>query len=346
MEVFGGTFGIYGIRTLGCLRHTLLCPATGRFACFTREPVAKIINYLILSSMTIIGMRKISYTFSGILVCLSVIALFIWGLKLGIDFTGGSLLEVEYTDIRPDHDVMVQSLAKIGITNTVVQPTGDRGVFLRLADLSEDKHQETLKVLSSLGALNEKRFDSIGPTIGSELKRNSLWALILVLIMIVLYISFAFRQVSRPMASWKYGVAAVIALFHDVFIPLGVFAYLGHYYGIEIDTLFVTAILTVLGFSVHDTIVVFDRIRENLHKIGGRVDFEEVVEQSIKQTVVRSINTSATVFFVMALLYFLGGASTKFFALTLLIGVFFGTYSSIFIASALLVTWYKFSLKR
>ncbi len=296
--------------------------------------------------MTIIGMRKVSYGVSGLLVGLSIVALLMWGLKLGIDFTGGSLLEVEYNNSRPDHNVIVETLDHIGITNAVVQPTGDRGVFLRLADLNEEKHQEALKALAGLGEVTEKRFDSIGPTIGSELKRNSLWALMLVLVMIVLYISFAFRQVSRPMASWKYGVAAVIALFHDVFIPLGVFSYLGHYYGVEVDTLFVTAILTVLGFSVHDTIVVFDRIRENLRRVGGRIDFEEVVEKSIKQTVVRSINTSATVFFVMALLYFLGGASTKFFALTLLIGVFFGTYSSIFIASALLVTWYKFSLKR
>lgn len=255
-------------------------------------------------------------------------------------------MEVEYTNIRPEHDAMVQALGSAGITNAVVQPTGDKGVFFRLAVISEEKHQEALRSLSGLGELNEKRFDSIGPTIGAELKNNSLWALSLVLLMIIAYISFVFRQVSRPMASWKYGVAAVIALFHDIFIPLGVFAYLGHYYDIEVDTLFVTAILTVLGFSVHDTIVVFDRIRENLRKLGGRVNFEDVVETSIKQTIVRSINTSLTVFFVILLLFLFGGASTKYFSLTLLIGVFFGTYSSIFIASALLVTWHKWSLRR
>ena len=291
-------------------------------------------------------MRKVSYIVSGLLVGLSIVALLVWGLRFGIDFTGGALLEVDYTSTRPDQNVIMQTLASAGFSNAIVQPTGDKGVFVRLADAGEEKHQAVLTSLKGLGDLTEKKFDSIGPTIGAELKRNSLYALVLVLIMIVLYISFAFRQVSRPMASWKYGVAAVIALFHDVFIPIGVFAYLGHYYHVEIDTLFVTAILTVLGFSVHDTIVVFDRIRENLRKLGGRTDFEDVVEQSIKQTIVRSINTSMTVFFVMLLLFFFGGASTKFFALALLIGVFFGTYSSIFIASALLVTWYKYSLKR
>lgn len=303
--------------------------------------------YYILISMTIIGARKVSYTISGLLVGLSVLALLVWGLKFGIDFTGGSLLEVEFKNTRPDRNAVVQALNSVGISNAIAQPTGENGLFLRLPTITEEKHQEALGAIKGLGVdFTEKKFDSIGPTIGAELKHNSLWALVFVLVMIVLYISWAFRQVSKPMASWKYGVAAVVALFHDVFIPLGVFSYLGHYYHIEIDTLFVTAILTVLGFSVHDTIVVFDRIRENLRKLGGRTDFEAVVEQSIKQTITRSINTSMTVFFVMALLFFFGGSATKFFALTLLIGVFFGTYSSIFIASALLVTWYKYSVRR
>lgn len=296
--------------------------------------------------MTIIGMRKVSYTISVTLVCFSVLALVLWGVKFGIDFTGGSLMEIEFKNTRPGQNLIVQTLNSAGISNPIVQSTGDKGIFVRLPNITEEKHQEILGAIIKSGEFVEKKFDSIGPTIGTELKRNSLWALSLVLFMIVLYISWAFRQVSRPMASWKYGVAAVIALFHDVFIPLGVFSYLGHFYGIEIDTLFVTAILTVLGFSVHDTIVVFDRIRENLRKLGGRIDFEEIVEQSIKQTITRSINTSMTVFFVMLLLFFFGGAVTKFFALTILIGVFFGTYSSIFIASALLVSWHKYSLGR
>ncbi|TSC73730.1 MAG: preprotein translocase subunit SecF, partial [Parcubacteria group bacterium Gr01-1014_44] len=200
--------------------------------------------------------------------------------------------------------------------------------------------------LALLGEFEEKRFNAIGPTIGEELKRKSLWAMAIVLIFIVLYIAWAFRQVSKPVQSWKYGVAAIVALLHDVSIPTGVFAVLGHFYNIEVDTLFVTALLTILGFSVHDTIVVFDRIRENLKKAGRttHVDFEQTIEQSIRDTMARSINTSLTVMIVMLTLYFFGGASTKYFSLAILIGVGFGTYSSIFIASALLVTWHRWAL--
>ena len=295
--------------------------------------------------MSIVGMRKVSYIFSGILVAASVAALFVWGLKLGIDFTGGSLLELEYKDARPTNEDIRASLVSFGFQNVIVQPTGDKGVIVRLGDISEEQHQEILQSLKSKADVSEKRFDSIGPTIGAELRKKSLWAIALVVVMIIIYISFAFRKVSRPMASWKYGVAAVLALLHDVTIPTGVFAFLGHYYDIEVDALFVTALLTILGFSVHDTIVVFDRIRENLNKFGSSRDFEVVVEESIRSTLSRSINTSMTVLFVMATLYFFGGASTQYFALALLLGVFFGTYSSIFIASALLVTWYKFSFK-
>lgn len=295
--------------------------------------------------MSIIGMRKISYTISGILVLSSVAALLIWGLKFGIDFTGGSLLEVEFSGERPDQATIIDALGQVDIHGATVQPTGDRGAILRLPDLQESQHQAALQVLRTKGDLVEKRFDSIGPTIGAELRSKSLTALVIVLLMIVLYISWAFRQVSRPMASWKYGVAAVIALFHDVFIPLGVFAVLGHYYGVEVDTLFVTAILTVLGFSVHDTIVVFDRIRENLRKYG-KEDFEQIVDRSIHQTIGRSINTSLTVLVVMMILFLYGGTATKYFSLTLLLGVFFGTYSSIFIASAVLVSWYRYSQKK
>jgi preprotein translocase subunit SecF len=290
-------------------------------------------------------MRKVSYTISAVLVLSSILALFIWGLKFGIDFTGGSLLEVEFVGARPEQGALVDAINTAGIHGVTVQPTGDRGAIIRLPDLNETKHQIALQAIRQKGEFVEKRFDSIGPTIGAELRKQSLTALVLVLLMIVLYISWAFRQVSHPMASWKYGVAAVIALFHDVFIPLGVFAVLGHYYGVEIDTLFVTAILTVLGFSVHDTIVVFDRIRENLHKYG-KEDFEKVVDRSIHQTIGRSINTSLTVLLVMSILFFFGGTATKFFSLALLIGIFFGTYSSIFIASAVLVSWHKYSSKK
>lgn len=267
-------------------------------------------------------------------------------------------MEVEFPAVggaglsgMPENSAILESLKKAGVENAVLQPTGERGLILRMKDLDEKTHQT---LLSSLKARNgdfiEKRFDSIGPTIGKELRRKSLWAILFVLIMIVAYISWTFREVSKPMSSWKYGLAAIAALIHDVSIPTGVFAVLGRFYGVEVDTLFVTALLTILGFSVHDTIVVFDRIRENLKKSGAsaswRTDFEAVVEKSVKDTVSRSINTSLTVLFVMLMLYFLGGATIQYFALAIIIGVFFGVYSSIFIASALLVTWHKWTIRK
>ena len=296
--------------------------------------------------MKIIDFRKTTYTISGILVGASFLSLFFWGLKLGIDFTGGSLLEIEYKTSRPQNDAIIGQLVKLGIKDAVPQPTGERGIILRLPDLNETRHQEILNSLGGPANLIEKQFTSIGPTIGQELKKNSLWAIVLVMLAIMAYIAWAFRQVSRPISSWKYGVAALIALIHDVSIPAGFFAMLGHFYGITVDTLFVTALLTILGFSVHDTIVVFDRVRENLKKLGSREAFEEVVEKSLRQTIGRSINTSFTVMLVMLALYLFGGATTKYFSLAILVGVFFGTYSSIFIASFLLITWHKSALKR
>ncbi len=296
--------------------------------------------------MTIIGARKITYIISGTLSLLSILSLFVWGLKPGIDFTGGSLMEIEYKNARPANNQILDALRSTGILNATVQPSGEKADILRFRDIDEKTHQDILESLKKLGDLDQKQFNSIGPTIGNELKKNSAWAIAIVLIMIVAYISWAFRKVSRPISSWKYGVAAIIALIHDVSIPVGVFSVLGHFYGVEVDTLFVTALLTILGFSVHDTIVVFDRIRENLNKLGSRENFESIVEKSIRNTITRSINTSLTVLLVMSALYLFGGASTKFFSLALLIGVFCGTYSSIFIASALLVTSYKMSIKR
>ncbi len=263
-------------------------------------------------------------------------ALGVWGLKLGIDFTGGSLMEVEYKSVRPP----------VVLPDAVIQSVGENGLILRLPAIDEARHQEILAELRKGGEFEEKQFTSVGPTIGQELKKNSLYAIILVMIMIAIYIAWAFREVSRPVSSWKYGVAALVALVHDVSIPAGFFAFLGRFYGVTVDTLFVTALLTILGFSVHDTIVVFDRIRENLKKLGAKESFENVVEQSLRQTIGRSINTSLTVMLVMLALYFFGGASTQMFSLAILIGVFFGTYSSIFIASFLLVSWNKWSMKR
>lgn len=293
--------------------------------------------------MSIISHKHIFLAISGLLVLASVIAIAVWGLKLGIDFTGGSLLEVEYFGERLQIAEVESSLEPLGLGNFLVQPTGERGLILRFKHVDEPTHQVVTRALGGGEKLVEKRFDSIGPTIGLELRRKSIIALALAAAAIILYIALVFRQVSKPVSSWKYGLVAIIALIHDVLIPTGVFAVLGRFQGAEVDTLFITALLTILGFSVHDTIVVFDRIRENLQKLKGLEPFDVTVGRSIGETIVRSINTSLTVILVLAAILFLGGESTKYFSLTLIIGIVAGTYSSIFVASPLLVIWNKFS---
>ncbi|MBI5229925.1 MAG: protein translocase subunit SecF [Candidatus Magasanikbacteria bacterium] len=287
--------------------------------------------------------QKYFLSLSAILVAGGIIAFFVWGLKPGIDFTGGALLEVEYKTDRPAN-ADVSSVVE-GITEKpIIQQVGNKGLIIRTKTIDEPTHQKIVNALkekiSGDNVLTEKQFQTIGPSISAELKQKSYSAIALVLIAIILYIAFAFRKVSRPVSAWKYGVCAVLALTHDIFIPVGIFAALGHYKGVEIDTLFVTALLTILGFSVHDTIVVFDRIRENLLKYS-KESFEQVVDRSVNQTMVRSISTSFTVLLVLLAVFFFGGATIKYFVLTLIVGVIFGTYSSIFVASPLLVLWQR-----
>lgn len=292
-------------------------------------------------NLNIISHRKIFYCISGILVLASIISLFTWGLKLGIDFTGGSLLEVDFKESRPSNGEVKQILSDLDLGEINLQPVGDKNLILRFGHVDEQKHLIVVDKLKSLKDLEEKRFETIGPTIGKEMKGRALSSILMVLLMIIAYIAWAFRKVSKPVSSFYYGIASIIALFHDVIIPPGIFAILGYFYGMEINLLFITGLLTVLGFSVHDTIVVFDRIRENLRK-GHFNDFETTVNESIKQTFSRSIATSLTVLITVLAIYLFGGESTKEFALLLIFGLFFGTYSSIFIASPLLVSWEKY----
>lgn len=284
--------------------------------------------------------RKIYYALSGAIIIASIFVLAKWGLKLGVDFTGGSLMEVEYKMDRPANDLIKEVLKSQGIDDITVQPSGEKVAIIRFKDVDEKIHQQILAKLKGdkPDSLLEKSFTSVGPTIGSEMKTKSIWAIFFVLVIIVSYIAIAFRKVSFPLSSWKYGIATLIALFHDVIIPLGVFAALGKFYKTEIDVAFIAAILTVLGYSVHDTIIVFDRIRENLQKFS-KMEFEEIVNKSLNQTFLRSLNTSLTVILVLLAIYFFGGQTIHNFALVLLIGVAAGTYSSIFIASPVLISW-------
>ena len=291
--------------------------------------------------LPLIRWRNIWFIFSGTLVTLSVLGLLFWGLKFGTDFTGGSLLEYDYSTNRPPLEEIRQTINETGIGGITVQPAGDNGILLRAPEIKEEQHQLILQKLGNSG--EEKRFDSIGPTIGQELRRTTLYATVIVLTFIVLYVSWAFRKVTRfgKVNAWAYGVATVIALVHDIMILVGAYVLLGHFWGIEVDTPFVAALLTTLGYSVNDTIVVFDRIRENLLKSSTGESFEYIAEKSVNETVARSFSTSFTAILTLLAIMLFGGETIRYFVLALIIGITAGTYSSIFIASPLLVWWEK-----
>ncbi|MDD3190550.1 MAG: protein translocase subunit SecF [Candidatus Pacebacteria bacterium] len=368
----------------------------------------------------IVQRRKVWFGLSFVLVILSIAALASWGLKLGIDFTGGTLLEVGFNETSLDSQEIRDSLSSFDLGEVNVQFSGDGTSLLRFKEVDEDTHQQILTALNDKAAeklgvapaeaegvtsenadtegvgtdaiklegegtenvsvemlgteetgeevsaeegdgssenleavaptggrqyVSEKRFDSIGPVIGNELQTSTGWAIAVALVAIVLYIGWAFRKIAYPVSSFKYGIIATIALFHDILITLGVFSVLGHFFGIEVGVSFVAALLTILGYSVNDTIVVFDRTRENL--LRGHMDnFEETVNKSVNETIIRSLNTSFTTLLVLFVIYLFGGSSISYFILALIIGISIGTYSSIFIASPLLVAWQQFDLKR
>ncbi|HBR80912.1 MAG: Protein translocase subunit SecF [Candidatus Uhrbacteria bacterium GW2011_GWE2_45_35] len=291
---------------------------------------------------SIVKHRRVWYSISTLLVGLSIAAITVFGFNFGIDFTGGSLMEVG-SEAGLSLDNIRSSLSDIGYTHAVVQPSGDSNFLIRLESLDEEAHQTVLSVLRQNDEnLQELRFDSFGPSIGSELRRKTITGVIIVLILIAAYVAFVFRKVSEPVVSWKYGVLTILAGFHDVIVPLGLFSVLGYFFGWQIDTAFVAAALTILGYSINDTIVVFDRTRENLSRYSGGDTFEEVVDSSIRQTIARSLYTTLTTMLALVAIFFFGGDSTRPFALALLVGIGTGAYSSIFIASPLLVTWEKF----
>ena len=290
--------------------------------------------------MFIIKYKKIFISISTVLVVLSIISFFIFKPTVGIDFKGGALTEVAYTTERPTVEVVEEKLQTLELGSVLIQPTGELGYIIKSRDLNETEHVDLLEALSLDGknSLEEKSFNSIGPSVGRELTRKAITAVILVSLAIICFIAFAFRGVSKPVSSWRYGFIAIVTLLHDVIIPAGIFTVLSNYYGVEVDTLFVVAILTILGLSVSDTIVIFDRIRENLKEENlNKINFSEVVGHSLDQSYARSISTSMTVILVLLALVFFGPVSTKYFALMLTAGMFLGTYSSICLASPLLV---------
>ncbi len=302
--------------------------------------------------MFVVKYRKLFYILSALLTIGALSAIGVWGLNPGIDFKGGSILEIQYASSTPPiQSAIVAQLAPLDLKESI-RSTGTDGYIIRMRAITQDEKIALTDVLTSNGKVKviEKRFDSVGPVLGTEALRKSLTSIVLVILAIVLFIAYAFRKVSEPISSWKYGFVAIIALIHDVIIPTGVFSILGHFRGYEVDTLFVTALLVVLGFSVHDTIVVFDRVRENLSHAKDNTkahkNFDQIVGESIGQTFTRSINTSLTTLLALVVLYFVGGVSTQHFSLALIIGIVAGTYSSVFLGSPLLVTIWKWQEKR
>ena len=298
-------------------------------------------------NINFIKYRKVYFIFSGILILGSLVCLAIFGLKPGIDFTGGSILELEFKEERPANPEIQEKLADLNLGEFYVQPSNERGVVLRLSNITEETHQEILEKLGYPQKLDELRFESIGPVIGKELKEKTKIVIVLSLAAILLYIAFSFRRIQRPISSWQYGLASLLALFHDVLIPVGIFSILGKLYGVQITIPVIVAFLTVLGYSINNTVVVFDRIRENLLKRLQPAHhplyeyYEEIVNNSLNQTLTRCLNTSLTTLFVLTAIFFLGGETLRYFALALILGITAGTYSSLFLVSPILVSWLK-----
>lgn len=283
---------------------------------------------------------NIMFAVSMALVLVALILVGTYGLQLGVDFKGGSATEIEFLKGRPDTGAVRDLLAKnSSFKDVTVSTAGEQSLVVRAAQLTEPEHQALLLAVTTTFKDNqprEVRFDSIGPAIGQELESRSLWAIALVLVSIAAYIALMFRAMRRVLSPWALSFATLVALIHDVIIPVGLFAALGHWAGVEINAVFVAAILTIMGYSISDTVVVFDRVRENILR-GVKATFPEIVHLSIMQTLARSIATNITTLLSLVAIYFFGGAGIKYFALALIVGIFSGAYSSIFVASPILV---------
>jgi preprotein translocase subunit SecF len=288
--------------------------------------------------LNIVGRRYLFFGISLVVIIPGFIALLLWGLPLAIDFTGGSLLQAGFSSGQlPSSEAVRQLYAEYGFEDAIVQTSGSDSLIIRTKHMDETTNRQIVDEMSKRFNTDVAvlRFETVGPSVGQEVAVRAAGAVALAALGIMLYITFAFRGVPH---AFRYGISAIIAMLHDVLVVLGVEAMLGHFLGWEVDALFLTALLTVIGFSVHDTIVVFDRIRENSN-VYRRLPYETVVNHSIVQTLVRSINTQLTVMFTLIALVLFGGVTIRHFVIILLVGVLSGTYSSIFNAAPILVVW-------
>ena len=290
---------------------------------------------------------RLWFTFSGILVAVGLILLVYPGLKFGIDFTGGTLIELSFVE-EVDKISVEEAISSFALEQEVnlgqpyILETSEGGFIIRIKDITNEQHLAMQVFLTeTIGTFTEQRFMTIGPTVGKTLKVRSLWALAVAATVMVLYIAFAFRNIPRKLSPWKFGIIAVIALIHDLIITIGIFALLGVFTSFEVNTLFITALLIILGYFVNDTIVIFDRVRENLFNQESQDSFEVVAERGLQQSIARSVNTSLSTLIPLTALFFLGAESIRWFVLTLIVGLAIGTYSSLFLATPLLVVWRK-----
>ena len=324
--------------------------ATGLSGAIKEKIKKKTNNQNLMMNIPFIKYSKIWIALSAAVALVCVVFLIMWGLKPGLDFTGGSLLEVNFSGNRPTVEQVKTTLNKFDLSEATVQNAGDKNVIIRTKFLDEDAHQTLLKELrsdfgSDNNSVRENSFETIGNNVSAQTRSRAVMSIIFVLLAIIAYVAYAFRVVSRPVPSWKYGVLAIVALAHDVLLVLGVFAIMGHFVGTEVDIPFVVAILTVLGYSVNDTIVVYDRIRENLLRRSAD-NFADEVNNGLNQTLMRSINTTLKTTLPLFALFFFGGSTIHSFCLALIIGIISGAYSSIFIASPLLVVVEKWQRRK
>lgn len=296
---------------------------------------------MILRNLEIIKHRKVAYAISTVLLIVSLSVLVGWGLNLGLDFKGGTLMEVQFGK-EVTKEAVEDVLSGSDLSSLLIQPSDENKVLVRYLSSDESANDRVLEKLTEIdNEVQQLRVDFIGASVSQQITQRAIEAVVVAMVAMLLYIAYTFRKVSEPVSSWKYGLGAIIALLHDAIIILGVFAVLGRFYGVEVGIPFVAAILTILGYSINDTIVVYDRVRENLIKYGKKEQFAQVVNRSLNETLVRSFNTSITVVFVLFAIIVFGGESVRYFAVALLIGIIVGTYSSIYIASSFLVSSYE-----
>lgn len=288
--------------------------------------------------------KNLYYIFSILLLLGSFASILVFGLKFGVDFTGGSILEIDF-ESRPENQAISDKLKDLNLGEITIQPVGEKGVILKLKEIDETTHQEIVSRLNEISKVEEKNLESIGPVIGKELRQKTITLVIISLVSLLIYIAISFRKVSQPLSSWQYGVISIITLSFDVLIPIGSFALLGKLYDIQFNIPIITALLTILGYTINDKVIVFDRVRENLLRNRGG-NFKDLVDKSLNETIGRSLSTGTCTLLVLLVIFLFGGETIKYFALTLIIGIVIGTYSSLFLASPLLVSWQNWKEKR